>query len=30
MNFGLLGDVNWLAVVVGAVVYFALGAAWYS
>ena len=30
MNLGLLGDVNWLAVVVGAVVYFALGAAWYS
>lgn len=30
MSFELLGDLNWLAVVVGAVVYFVLGALWYS
>lgn len=30
MSFDLLGDVNWLAVVIAAIVYFALGAAWYS
>lgn len=30
MNLDVLGDVNWLAVVVAAVVYFALGGFWYS
>ena len=30
MSFDVLGEVNWLAVVVGGVVYFALGALWYS
>ena len=30
MSFDALGDLNWLAVIVGAVIYFALGALWYS
>ncbi|HYM52091.1 MAG TPA: DUF1761 domain-containing protein [Candidatus Dormibacteraeota bacterium] len=30
MSFDLLGQLNWLAVIVGAVIYFALGALWYS
>jgi Protein of unknown function (DUF1761) len=30
MSFGVLGDLNWLAVVVGAVVYFGLGGLWYA
>jgi hypothetical protein len=30
MSFDVLGQVNWLAVLVGAVLYFALGAAWYA
>jgi hypothetical protein len=30
MTFDTLGQLNWLAVIVGAVIYFALGAAWYS
>lgn len=30
MTFGTLGDLNWLAVIVAAVVYFALGAVWYT
>lgn len=30
MSFDALGELNWLAVIVGAVVYFALGALWYS
>ena len=30
MSFDVLGDLNWLAVIVGAVIYFALGALWYS
>jgi hypothetical protein len=30
MSFDLLSDVNWLAVLVGGVGYFALGALWYS
>ncbi len=30
MDFDLLGQLNWLAVIVGAVIYFALGALWYS
>jgi hypothetical protein len=30
MSFDLFGQLNWLAVIVGAVIYFALGAAWYS
>ena len=30
MSFDALGEVKWLAVIVGAVIYFALGALWYS
>jgi hypothetical protein len=30
MTFDALGQLNWLAVIVAAIVYFALGAAWYS
>jgi hypothetical protein len=30
MDLDTLGDLNWLAVVVGALIYFALGALWYS
>lgn len=30
MSFDTLGDLNWLAVVVAAVVYYGLGALWYS
>lgn len=30
MSFDGIGELNWLAVVVGAVIYFALGALWYS
>ena len=30
MSFEGLGELNWLAVVVGAILYFALGALWYS
>lgn len=30
MSFDLIGDVNWWAVLVGGIGYFALGAAWYS
>lgn len=30
MTLSVLGDVNWLAVVVATVVYFALGGLWYS
>jgi len=30
VSFDVLGDLNWLAVIVGAVIYFALGALWYS
>ena len=30
MSFDILGELNWLAVIVGAVIYFALGALWYS
>lgn len=30
MSFEALGELNWLAVVVGALIYFALGALWYS
>ena len=30
MGFGVLGDLNWLVVVVGAVVYFGIGGLWYS
>lgn len=30
MSFDLLGDVDWLAVLVGAVAYFVLGAIWYA
>jgi uncharacterized protein DUF1761 len=30
VSFDVLGQLNWLAVVVGAVIYFALGALWYS
>jgi hypothetical protein len=30
VSFDALGQVNWLAVLVGAILYFALGAAWYA
>lgn len=30
MSFDFFGDINWLATVVGALAYFALGALWYS
>ena len=30
MSFEFLGELNWLAVIVGAVVYFVLGALWYT
>lgn len=30
MSFSLLGDLNWLAVIVAAIAYFALGALWYA
>ena len=30
MSFDTLGDLNWLAVIVGALAYFALGGLWYS
>jgi len=30
VSFDVLGQLNWLAVLVGAVIYFALGALWYS
>jgi hypothetical protein len=30
MSFELLGDLNWLAVIVGAIAYFAVGAIWYA
>lgn len=30
MSFGVLADVNWLAIVVATVAYFALGGAWFS
>lgn len=30
MGFEALGSLNWLAVVVGALIYFALGALWYA
>lgn len=30
MSFDVLGQLNWLAVIVGAVIYFMLGALWYS
>ncbi len=30
MSFDTLGDINWLAVIVSAVVYYSIGAAWYS
>jgi len=30
VSFGLLADVNWLAALAAAVVYFALGSAWFS
>jgi len=30
MSFSLLGDLNWLAVIVGALAYFAVGAAWFA
>jgi hypothetical protein len=30
MNLEVLGQLNWLAVIVGAVVYFALGAVWFT
>jgi hypothetical protein len=30
MSFDVLGELNWLAVIVATVVYFALGALWYA
>jgi hypothetical protein len=30
MSFDVLGDMNWLAVIVAAIAYYALGALWYS
>jgi hypothetical protein len=30
MNFDALGDLNWLAVFVAALAYFAIGALWYA
>ena len=30
MSFEAVGELNWLAVVVGALIYFALGALWYA
>ena len=30
MSFDVLGDLNWLAVFVAALAYFAIGAAWYA
>jgi hypothetical protein len=30
MSFDLLGDLNWLAVIVAAIAYFVLGAIWYA
>ncbi len=30
MSFELLGDLDWLAVLVGAVAYFVIGAVWYA
>ncbi|MEO7295782.1 MAG: DUF1761 domain-containing protein [Candidatus Limnocylindria bacterium] len=30
MDINVVGQLNWLAVIVGAVIYFALGALWYS
>ena len=30
MTFDVLGDLNWLAVLVAALAYFAIGALWYA
>ncbi len=30
MSFDFINDLNWLAVIVGALIYFALGALWYT
>ena len=30
MSFDVIGELNWLAVIAGGVIYFALGAVWYS
>jgi hypothetical protein len=30
MTFDALGDLNWLAVIVAALAYFAIGAVWYA
>lgn len=30
MTFDVLGDLNWLAVIVAAIAYFAIGAIWYA
>ena len=30
MSFDALGDLNWLAVIVAAIAYFALGAIWFA
>jgi hypothetical protein len=30
MSFDVLGQVNWLAVIVGTIIYFAIGAVWFT
>jgi len=30
MSFGVLGDLNWLAVIVAAIVYFGIGGLWFA
>ena len=30
MSFDVLGQLNWLAVIVGTVIYFAIGAVWFT
>jgi hypothetical protein len=30
VSFDVLGDLNWLAVIVAALAYFAMGAVWYD
>lgn len=30
MSFDVLGDLNWIAVIIAAVAYFAIGAIWYA
>jgi Protein of unknown function (DUF1761) len=30
MDFGVLGDLNWIAVIIAGLAYYALGALWYA